>query len=57
MAVPIIDSIKWETFRYRPVYAEGVHFRGIFEWGFLYKESQVPPKELAKRTQHSEPYW
>ena len=57
MAVPIVDSINWENFRYRRVYAEGTHYRGIFEWGFLYKESRVPEKELSKREGDSEPYW
>ena len=57
MAVPIIDGIDWNNFRYNPVYARHEHYRGIFEWGFLYKESKVPKKELAKRTYNSEPYW
>ena len=57
MAVPIIDGIDWNNFRYSPVYARHEHYRGIFEWGFLYKESKVPQKELAKRSYNSEPYW
>lgn len=56
MAVPIIDGIDSETFRYSPVYAHGQHFRGIFEWGFLYKESHVPQKVLKQRKHDSEPY-
>ncbi|GAB1602272.1 N-acetylgalactosaminyltransferase 7-like [Argonauta hians] len=56
MAVPIVESIDWDNFRYQPVYSTN-HHRGIFEWGFLYKESLVPEKELAKRKHHSEPYW
>lgn len=56
MAVPIIDGIDLDNFRVAPVYQAGEHFRGIFEWGFLYKESKVPEKELAKRQHHSEPY-
>jgi hypothetical protein len=55
MAVPIVDGIDWDNFEYRPVYST-VHHRGIFEWGFLYKESQVPKKELDKRQHNSEPY-
>ncbi|KAK7105098.1 N-acetylgalactosaminyltransferase 7-like [Littorina saxatilis] len=55
MAVPIVDGIDWDNFQYRPVYST-VHHRGIFEWGFLYKESQVPKKELDKRAYNSEPY-
>ena len=57
MAVPIIDGIDWNNMRYSPVYGHGDHFRGIFEWGFLYKESKVPAKELSKRDHNSEPYW
>lgn len=30
--------------------------RGIFEWGLLYKETEVPKKELASRSQATEPY-
>lgn len=56
MAVPIVESIDWDNFRYRPVYTTN-HHRGIFEWGFLYKESKVPNKELNKREHISEPYW
>ncbi|ESO86827.1 hypothetical protein LOTGIDRAFT_194702 [Lottia gigantea] len=55
MAVPIVDGIDWNNFRYRPVYTS-THHRGIFEWGFLYKESQVPQRELNTRTYNSEPY-
>lgn len=55
MAVPIVDGIDWDNFEYRPVYS-AVHHRGIFEWGFLYKESQVPKKELDTRKHNSEPY-
>ena len=29
---------------------------GIFEWGMLYKESNLPEKEASKRERHSEPY-
>ncbi|XP_025103406.1 N-acetylgalactosaminyltransferase 7-like [Pomacea canaliculata] len=55
MAVPIVDGIDLDNFEYRSVYST-VHHRGIFEWGFLYKESQVPKKELARRKYESEPY-
>ena len=37
MTVPIIDGVDHETFEYRPVYQGDTHFRGIFEWGMLYK--------------------
>ena len=55
MAVPTIDGIDWDNFGYHPVYST-VHHRGIFEWGFLYKESQVPQQELDRRQHNSEPY-
>lgn len=56
MTVPIIDGIDHKTFVYRPVYGEGQHFRGIFEWGMLYKENEVPRRELKRRKHNSEPY-
>ncbi|KAF6025292.1 GALNT7 [Bugula neritina] len=56
MAVPTIDGIDFNTFRVRPVYSHGTHYRGIFEWGFLYKESEVPQRELDRRAHFSEPY-
>ena len=57
MTVPYIDTINWDTFRYGPVYQAGSLHRGIFEWGFLYKESSVPQKELDRRQYSSEPHW
>uniref|UniRef100_A0A224XKM4 Polypeptide N-acetylgalactosaminyltransferase n=1 Tax=Panstrongylus lignarius TaxID=156445 RepID=A0A224XKM4_9HEMI len=56
MTVPIIDGIDHQTFEVRPVYEEGHHFRGIFEWGMLYKENELPSKEAETRKYHSEPY-
>lgn len=56
MAVPIIDGIDWNDFHYSSVYQHGQHFRGIFEWGFLYKESEVPKIVLNERKYDSEPY-
>ncbi|CAG9857325.1 unnamed protein product [Phyllotreta striolata] len=56
MTVPIIDGIDHKTFQYRPVYSDSHHYRGIFEWGMLYKENEVPSKELSTREHHSEPY-
>jgi polypeptide N-acetylgalactosaminyltransferase len=57
MTVPIIDGIDHKTFEYRPVYAEGRHYRGIFEWGMLYKENEIPKREEKRRTHNSEPYF
>lgn len=55
MAVPIVESINWDDFSYSSVYSAN-HYRGIFEWGFLYKESSVPETELNRRKHQSEPY-
>ena len=57
MTVPTIDSISWDNFRYYSTYSKNLHFRGIFEWGFLYKEHLVPQKVLDMRQHNSEPYW
>ena len=56
LTVPIIDGVDHETFDYKPVYQGKEHFRGIFEWGMLYKENELPEKEAKKREHHSEPY-
>lgn len=56
MTVPIIDGIDHKTFEYRPVYGAGHHYRGIFEWGMLYKENEVPNREQKRRKHDSEPY-
>lgn len=48
LTVPIIDGIDSNNFNYRPVYAHNdQHFRGIWEWGMLYKEIQLG-KTLGK---------
>ena len=56
MTVPLIDGIDHEDFEYRPVYQGETHFRGIFEWGMLYKENELPEKEAKTRAHNSEPY-
>ncbi|OQR67671.1 N-acetylgalactosaminyltransferase 7-like [Tropilaelaps mercedesae] len=56
MTVPVIDGIDHENFEYRPVYHGRQHFRGIFEWGMLYKEIEIPELEVRRRKYHSEPY-
>ncbi|XP_076463576.1 N-acetylgalactosaminyltransferase 7-like isoform X2 [Babylonia areolata] len=55
LAVPIVDGINWDNMAYYSVY-DSRHHRGIFEWGFLYKESVVPDRELSTREHPSEPY-
>jgi len=56
MTVPVIDGIDHNTWEYRTVYEPGHHFRGIFEWGMLYKENELPDKERKIRKHDSEPY-
>ncbi|XP_042897553.1 N-acetylgalactosaminyltransferase 7 isoform X2 [Parasteatoda tepidariorum] len=56
MTVPVIDGIDKDSFEYRPVYQGEKHFRGIFEWGMLYKEIEIPEEEERRRRYHSEPY-
>ena len=56
MTVPVIDGIDHDTFEYRPVYGSSSNFRGIFEWGMLYKETELPPEMERVRPHHSAPY-
>lgn len=55
LACPIVDIIRWDTMAYLSAYDERPH-RGIFDWGFLYKEGVVPQKVLDTRGHPSEPY-
>ena len=57
LSVPVIDGINWNDFGINPVYAAGSHSRGLFEWGMLYKEGNVPTKEEKRRRHNSEPYY
>ena len=56
LAAPIIDSIDWDSLEHTNIY-RNLKIRGIFEWGFLYKETKVPVEELRKHHHSSEPYW
>lgn len=56
MTVPVIDGVDKDTLEYRSVYSGRAHYRGIFEWGMLYKETKVPAREANLRKQTSEPY-
>lgn len=56
MTVPVIDGIDHSTFEYRPVYQGQSLFRGIFEWGMLYKETAIPQREASQHEHRSEPY-
>ncbi|XP_055328449.1 N-acetylgalactosaminyltransferase 7-like [Paramacrobiotus metropolitanus] len=55
MTVPVIDGIDSETYEINVQY-QGQLFRGIFEWGLLYKETELPIKEKAQRRYDTEPY-
>ena len=55
LAVPIVDGIDWNTLEHTDIYGGRLN-RGIFEWGFLYKETEVPETELKLHKYGSEPY-
>ncbi|TKR70554.1 hypothetical protein L596_022565 [Steinernema carpocapsae] len=57
MTVPVIDGIDMNTWAYRRVYGSAEsHFRGIFEWGLLYKETTISDQERSRRKHNSEPF-
>uniref|UniRef100_A0A1I7Y004 Polypeptide N-acetylgalactosaminyltransferase n=1 Tax=Steinernema glaseri TaxID=37863 RepID=A0A1I7Y004_9BILA len=57
MTVPVIDGIDMNTWAYRRVYGSADrHFRGIFEWGLLYKETEISERERQRRKHNSEPF-
>ncbi|CAF1246323.1 unnamed protein product [Rotaria magnacalcarata] len=56
LAVPIVDGLEWNTLEHKNIYGS-TNYRGIWEWGFLYKETQIPDQEAKKRKYPSEPYW
>lgn len=57
LTVPVIDGIDADTFDYKPVYAHNnEHYRGIWEWGLLYKEIAVDMQKHLETHKVSEPY-
>ncbi|MCP9264679.1 N-acetylgalactosaminyltransferase 7 [Dirofilaria immitis] len=57
MTVPVIDGIDKDDWSYRIVYnSVDRHYRGIFEWGLLYKETEISAQELIRRKHNSEPF-
>lgn len=57
MTVPVIDGIDMKNWEYRSVYGSADrHFRGIFEWGLLYKETEIPQEENDRRPRKSMPF-
>ena len=62
LAVPIVDSIKWYDLHQKAIYRDGALYKGIFEWGFLYKEMPVDAfgshaVSSDKNRRFSSPYW
>lgn len=55
MTVPIIGGIEAETWEYRSNLWNRLH-SGIFEWGLLYKETQITEKEQKNRHRDSMPF-
>ena len=55
LAVPIVDGIEWNTLQHNTAYG-GTLYRGIWEWGFLYKESELPQRDRALMKYPTEPY-
>ncbi|KAL7675745.1 hypothetical protein ACOME3_002010 [Neoechinorhynchus agilis] len=56
MAIPIVDGLDWRTFQHRSIYGEQP-YRGIWEWGFLYKETPVSKREYSRWDHITRPYW
>lgn len=56
LAVPIVDGLDWNNLEHTNIYGNSNN-RGIFEWGFLYKEAEVPPQEVKRHKFNTEPYW
>jgi polypeptide N-acetylgalactosaminyltransferase len=55
LAIPIVDGIEWNTLRHNTAYG-GTLYRGIWEWGFLYKETELPQRERNLMKYQTEPY-
>jgi polypeptide N-acetylgalactosaminyltransferase len=56
LAVPIVDGIEWNTLQHNSAYFGGALYRGIWEWGFLYKETEIPQRERSLMKYPTEPY-
>ncbi|OAF69381.1 Protein-UDP acetylgalactosaminyltransferase 7 [Intoshia linei] len=56
MTVPYIDGINYENFDITRVYSPGSYFKGIFEWGMLYKETSINFEQINNRKSPIEPY-
>ena len=47
LAIPIVDGIEWNTLQHNSAY---------WEWGFLYKETEIPERERKQMKFATEPY-
>jgi len=56
LAIPIVDGIDWNTLGHNSAYYGGILYRGIWEWGFLYKETEIPQRERSLMKYQTEPY-
>ena len=50
VSVPLVDRIDYATFEYQSVYQQEERPVGIWEWGFLYKESRGSGAEAEGKT-------
>ncbi len=55
--VPFVDSLDWSSLEHRTVYQKGKLYKGIFEWGFLYKEQQLTSNDMNSLNYSTQPYW
>ncbi|CAF4665830.1 unnamed protein product [Rotaria socialis] len=56
LAVPIADGIEWNTLQHNSAYFGGTRYRGIWEWRFLHKETEIPERERNRMKYRTEPY-
>ena len=52
--MPFTDRIDPRSFEYSAIHQQ--HFRGLWEWGLLYKEELIPAAEINKWQYATSPY-
>ncbi len=52
-----MDGLDWNTLNHYEVYAPNTRNKGIFEWGFLYKEMTLSEQDFEKLEHGTSPYW
>jgi len=55
VAVPIVDGIDWNTIAHRSYGGDSNAAIGIWEWGFLYKETQISDADMRKKPHITSP--